>query len=227
MYIYQIKNKINNKVYIGQTVKSLELRWKNHINKSKKTNTKLYNAMRKYGSNNFYIELVEECRNLDELSLKEEHYIKVLNTINTGYNMVDGGRTNVMDNDDIKKHHKMVMGSVEVRQKISFSMKEYRKRTPFTDVHRKRLSKSMLGNTSFKGMKRTPEAIEKTILALKKGVTCYDLQNNKIDSFNSVKDGALWWSKNGYDITTKKLCDMIKKSNDKDIYVKNLKWKYK
>jgi len=31
MYIYQIKNKLNGKCYIGQTTKKPEERWKKHI----------------------------------------------------------------------------------------------------------------------------------------------------------------------------------------------------
>ena len=32
MYIYKITNKINNKIYIGQTIRPVEDRWKRHIN---------------------------------------------------------------------------------------------------------------------------------------------------------------------------------------------------
>ena len=32
MYIYKITNKINNKMYIGQTIRPVEDRWKRHIN---------------------------------------------------------------------------------------------------------------------------------------------------------------------------------------------------
>ena len=52
-YIYKIINKINNKIYIGKTTQSIEDRFNQHKNKSKKLNTHLYNAMRTYGISNF------------------------------------------------------------------------------------------------------------------------------------------------------------------------------
>jgi hypothetical protein len=69
--IYKISNIINNKVYIGKTKKyyqnnpfGFENRFKNHIicafSKSKKNDCpKLYNAIRKYGKDNFKTELFE------------------------------------------------------------------------------------------------------------------------------------------------------------------------
>ena len=47
--IYIIRNTITDKVYIGQTIRSLECRWNRHKRDSKTYNTHLYKAMRKYG----------------------------------------------------------------------------------------------------------------------------------------------------------------------------------
>lgn len=49
-----ITNKINNKKYIGQSVR-IEIRWREHKNSYLKndTNSHLYNAMKKYGIENF------------------------------------------------------------------------------------------------------------------------------------------------------------------------------
>jgi group I intron endonuclease len=64
--IYKITNNINKKVYIGQT-NNLKKRWNEHKrlgnsnNSSKKSiNSKLYSAMKKYGVENFTIEVIEE-----------------------------------------------------------------------------------------------------------------------------------------------------------------------
>ena len=61
-YIYKITNKINNKVYIGKTLGTIENRWKSHIRDSKRTHCEkrpLYSAFEKYGVENFIIEEVE------------------------------------------------------------------------------------------------------------------------------------------------------------------------
>ena len=61
MIIYKITNKINNKVYIGLTTRTLKYRWSTHITESKNLNNQkhLYRAMRKYGIENFTIEEID------------------------------------------------------------------------------------------------------------------------------------------------------------------------
>lgn len=92
-YIYKITNTINGKIYIGQTVQNIKNRWRQHINDAY-TESKcahLHAAIRKYGEDNFNIEVVELCPQelLDE---REIYWIKEFDTVNTGYNLTSGGR---------------------------------------------------------------------------------------------------------------------------------------
>lgn len=93
--IYKVTNKINNKLYIGQTTKELDVRITQHYNKMKieKDNCYFYNAIRKYGKENFIWEIVCECNTRKELNEKEIYYIKEYNTFwkNNGYNLTLGG----------------------------------------------------------------------------------------------------------------------------------------
>lgn len=89
-YIYKITNIINGKVYIGQTIQSIESRWEQHKRSSTYKNYALYYAMRKYGIDNFKIEMVEECDN-KELNDKEIKWISFYNSYHDGYNMTLGG----------------------------------------------------------------------------------------------------------------------------------------
>ena len=70
-YIYCITNTVNGKQYIGQTIRTIEQRFKDHINKSKcnKDNQYLYTAMNKYGIENFYVSQLEfiSCKTKQEL----------------------------------------------------------------------------------------------------------------------------------------------------------------
>ena len=60
-FIYEIKNKINNKKYIGQTIGTIENRWKRHLRSVKNGEQyHLYNSMRKYGIEKFFIKLLDE-----------------------------------------------------------------------------------------------------------------------------------------------------------------------
>lgn len=98
--IYKITNKINGKIYIGQTIRSLEARWKGHIYTLKKYEraenkwcSHLYNAMSKYGVENFEISLIDTAESKEELDKKEKYYIYIFDTRNglRGYNVADGG----------------------------------------------------------------------------------------------------------------------------------------
>lgn len=92
MYIYKITNKINEKIYIGQTVRSIKERWWNHC--SSLSNCKaLSSAINKYGKENFTIEEIDTAENLEELNKKEEFYIYKFNSTNNkiGYNLKTGG----------------------------------------------------------------------------------------------------------------------------------------
>lgn len=93
MYIYKITNKINNKIYIGQTTKTINLRWQRHCTDalSNRTNTKFAKAIRKYGKDNFIVEKIDTAQNKEELNQKEIYWINYYNSILEGYNSVDGG----------------------------------------------------------------------------------------------------------------------------------------
>lgn len=107
--IYKITNTINNLIYIGCTIYSLDKRLSEHFYRSIKTdsNTKLSNSIRKYGIENFVIELITECK-LDKIYQTEIEYIQTYNTYNNGLNSTFGGEGCIG-----YKH------SPEIRKKIS------------------------------------------------------------------------------------------------------------
>jgi hypothetical protein len=82
-FIYQIKNKINNKIYIGQTTRPLHKRiyeYKSAFNLNKFHNKHLLNAFNKYGLDNFEFTIIDTASTIDELNLKEVQYIKKFNS---------------------------------------------------------------------------------------------------------------------------------------------------
>ena len=91
-YIYKITNLINGKVYIGQTRRTIEIRWRDHVYDSKRSEYPIHRAIRKYGVDNFKIEMLEECEN-DKLDEKEIYWIKEYDSTNSdkGYNATSGG----------------------------------------------------------------------------------------------------------------------------------------
>ena len=99
--IYKITNILNNKVYIGQTVRPLNVRWSSHkyscfkSNRPNDRNFRLYIAIRQDGVENFKIESVEELdtRDIKVLDEREKYWIKQYNSTNpeVGYNADEGG----------------------------------------------------------------------------------------------------------------------------------------
>ena len=93
MYVYKITNTINNKVYIGIT-QSIEKRRIQHFNCKKKH--PLYNAIKKYGKNNFTFEVIDTSNDRKSLCELEKYYIKLYNSNDRkyGYNITSGGEDN-------------------------------------------------------------------------------------------------------------------------------------
>lgn len=93
-YIYKITNDINNKVYIGKTLKTVEERWQEHCHDACKERCEkrpLYSAINKYGQNHFKIEPIEEC-SIENINEREQFWIDYYNCCgHNGYNATFGG----------------------------------------------------------------------------------------------------------------------------------------
>lgn len=106
--IYRIINLQNNKIYIGKTTVDLSTRWSQHIYEAKTPTCKGYNfvlhkAIRKYGKNNFSIEVIDA---IDDsiLEEREKFWISYYNCmIPNGYNMTFGGEGSIkIDRDKVR-----------------------------------------------------------------------------------------------------------------------------
>lgn len=92
-YIYKIENLLNNKVYIGKTLKNPQERWREHVLDSRKTEESarpLYRAFNKYGVDNFMLTTIEECSDL-VVNDREVFWIEAYGSFKYGYNATLGG----------------------------------------------------------------------------------------------------------------------------------------
>jgi group I intron endonuclease len=96
--IYLIRCLANGKVYVGQTSKAFEERWRRHVNDALEGESGcpiFYRAIRKYGPENFEIRALCFAENCAEADFLEESFISRYDSTNPqkGYNIKPGGRT--------------------------------------------------------------------------------------------------------------------------------------
>lgn len=88
--VYCHTNKINGKKYIGITKQDANKRWNKGLGYYKQP--KFFNAIKKYGWNNFIHEiLVDNIETLEQANEIEKEYIKKFDTFHNGYNNTLGG----------------------------------------------------------------------------------------------------------------------------------------
>jgi group I intron endonuclease len=156
MHIYKITNTVNDKIYIGQTTTTLKERFYRHCTYNE-AQMLISRAIKKHGSENFSIESIYECDNIDELNRMEEFYISHFNSLTpNGYNILRGGNNRTMREETKRKisiKNSGVPKSKEHGEKIKRRMLEidpdyYKKLTkkrkikPFTSNQRNNLSKN-------------------------------------------------------------------------------------
>jgi group I intron endonuclease len=114
--IYLIRNLINGKIYVGQTMQGLSKRMKQHAYEaSRRCAYFLERAIAKWGKENFTIEsLIEGIDSWQEANRLETYWIKELksNDRSIGYNLSEGGE-GIRDE------------TGEVRRKLSASLKKH------------------------------------------------------------------------------------------------------
>ena len=152
MQVYLITNKITGKQYVGQTTRTKEQRWKDHITWCTYSSRLcvIHKAINKYGKENFIIESLHTCETKKEMDFVEIFYIQFLNTkVPFGYNLTDGG-----EGGGRGYHH------TEEAKRVMRELKLGKKHT---------LEQNVAQSQRTKGKKKTPEAIAHQITARKAG----------------------------------------------------------
>lgn len=180
-YIYKITNDINNKVYIGKTLKSITKRFTEHIHESTRKRSEkrpLYIAMNKYGIEHFSIELVEEVDS-SILEEREIYWIQQYNSYHYGYNATYGGDGKILYNDSIRQEmineYKNGQLIIEIATKYNCDVSIVRNAivSAGLDVNNNKNSRLMIGISAYKNGKL-------------------------IQSFKSHKLAGQWLYTNGY-----------------------------
>ena len=221
-YVYKCTYLKNNKIYIGQ-----------------KTGNKIQENY--YGSGSLWVsevinkcdiekdikrEILEWCYSNKQLNEREKYWINFYDSTNPsiGYNiMLGGGPFNEEYRENMSKTISNIMETTDARNKISQSLKEYRKNNDFTETHRKRLSNAMKGNHNF------GNSIP---------VYCI-LDTGESHTFSSIKEAGKWWHEElnpfkhySVSVYRRKILKAINENiifyynrrNGKKEYITNIKW---
>ena len=146
--VYQHKNKINGKVYIGITSQKPEQRWGSQ-GCNYKSSPHFYSAIQKYGWDNFEHNILFTDLTKEQACLKEQELIKEYNSMNRefGYNSTSGGDIFTMNEETKQKISQAMIGnqnglghpcSEEKKEKISNAQKGRK----FTEEHKQKLSEA-------------------------------------------------------------------------------------
>lgn len=174
MIIYLIRNKVNGKIYIGQTVESISKRFTRHCSECNLDGMVITKAIFKYGKENFTIEKIHECSSMEELNMMEEFYIKKYDTLSpNGYNIKSGGNNSRMHKSTKMKISRALRGKSKTKEhveKVTKSRKEYYKNNPtelkklgrgkgthFDSSCRMKLSTSKTKSSKYVGVSRTKQ----------------------------------------------------------------------
>lgn len=173
--IYGIRNKINNKIYIGKTMMNFGDRWdchKSQLRGNYHDNPHLQNSWNKYGEDNFEFIVIHNCKNnenVDKVNLLEIEYIKHYRDLGLSYNILDGGDGGFLLGSHLSEETKRKIGeknrinmtgkkaSEETKKKMSESHRKYY--DSWTDEDRRKWGKKM--SLKNKGYKWSDEAKEK------------------------------------------------------------------
>lgn len=172
--IYLITNLLNGMKYVGQTTQPLRRR----INEHKYGDQYIDRAIKKYGLENFKVEVLEECETKQQLNEREIFWIAKLNCkAPNGYNRTSGGEGHSSeDNPFFGKHHtkktKAIISkknrgkkhSVETRARISAATSG--ENNPNFGKHHTKETRAKIGAKSA-GRKHTKESRNKISLKFK------------------------------------------------------------
>jgi group I intron endonuclease len=124
-YIYRIVHIESGTTYVGQTTRSIEVRWKEHVKcaTKRRNDSYLYRAMRLYGIDAMRIETLEEC-SVEALDEREKYWVEQLGCLApAGYNMSSGG-SQPKQTEELKQRQRERAQDPEWKRKVSEGTKK-------------------------------------------------------------------------------------------------------
>ena len=171
--IYVVENKQNGKKYVGKTSKTVEARFRQHVNEARaRAQTPFHKAINKYGAENFSVCEVENGLTAEQAEKRESFWIKELDSYGSaGYNCTLGGEgaSGYRWTENQKENRPSRTVTAEERAARSLKMREYNASRIFTEDYRKKLSDSQAGERNHRFGIAMPEEIKEKLSAANTG----------------------------------------------------------
>lgn len=178
-FIYKVTNKVNGKIYIGQTSRSVDVRWKEHIRDSSDKPSSVYcsllhYAVRKYGADAFTVDCIEECSSI-EMDERERYWIEHFKTYENGYNITRGGQGKPLcSNEEILTEWGNGLSAKQISEKLGISNQIVCKRLKWQGI------------SKFEILSRGNKAASR-----KKGVIRISLDGSEYKVYGSLTEAAI------------------------------------
>jgi len=138
--IYVARNRVNGKMYVGQTVRFTKRKWEHKTRPWKETRSLLFKAIHKYGEELIDFTIVQKCFDRATLNAAESWWIDSLNTVHpNGYNSRRAG--------DYRPSNlaQMPRRGWEHTEESKAKMSSSRKGRSLPDAHKKHIADSAKG----------------------------------------------------------------------------------
>lgn len=214
--IYQIRNLVNNKVYIGSSFRfgNRKSQHFKSLKENKHDNPHLQSSWNKHGEKAFVFEILEEC-DRDKLIEREQFYLDTFQPFgNQGYNNLKIAKSSAgfKHSEETKKRLSEMQIGRKVSQKVKDLLYIYSKGRIVTKETRNKLSKSHKG-------KRLSEGTKQKLSKFNSIAVCqYTKEGNLIQCFDSIKEAIE---------KTKTACQTITDSINKKRKTQKFIWKRK
>jgi len=164
-FIYLITNKINGKQYVGQTIRTMGARWKDHISESRRCSYPIAQAIKKYGSENFEVSELARCNSIEQLNELEPLLIQQYDTLRpNGYNLASGGKNAIPHPETIQRLSESHKGKKLSPEQVEKLRQANTGRIRSEETRKKMGLASKARNT---GRKQSAETIEKRAVNLR------------------------------------------------------------
>ena len=197
--IYILRNKINNKYYVGQTIKTFKERFRNH----QVSRSYIGKALRKYRVANFEKIILENIPEVELDEMERKLIIEYNSLVPNGYNLESGGSKNHHLSDETKKKiseankgntyglgHKL---TIEHKNKLKIIGKEkgfkeghipWNKGKILTDETKKKISEAKKGKSFSEEHKKKIGMASKNRIPWNKGKHLSEEHKKKISEAN-------------------------------------------